>query len=322
MSANLKREFLSLLEKDVEFRYAVAGYLGLSEILKKMDALIEEQHKLWENQNRLWENQNRLWEEIKSLREDQHKLWENQNKLWEEIRTLREGQNKLWENQNRLWEEVKSLREGQNKLWENQNRLWEEIRSLREEQHKLWEEVKSLREGQNKLWEEVKALREGQNKLWESHNRLSDRVGKLEVRVGRLERSVDRLRDAMIAGFGELGKFAGVTFESFVRRFLSRYLRGIGVLSKGGRLVRVVIDGEEINIFSEEPLIVGEVTAYAESVDEINKLLRKVNLVREKYGKEPLRKYLIVLRASKSVAHELKKIARENNIELILGKIM
>jgi nucleotide-binding universal stress UspA family protein/regulator of replication initiation timing len=243
-----------------------------------------------------------------ALIEEQHKLWENQNRLWEEIKSLREDQHKLWENQNKLWEEIRTLREGQNKLWENQNRLWEE--------------VKSLREGQNKLWEEVKALREGQNKLWESHNRLSDRVGKLEVRVGRLERSVDRLRDAMIAGFGELGKFAGVTFESFVRRFLSRYLRGIGVLSKGSRLVRVVIDGEEINIFSEEPLIVGEVTAYAESVDEINKLLRKVNLVREKYGKEPLRKYLIVLRASKSVVHELKKIARENNIELILGKIM
>jgi len=224
MGTNLKREFLSLLEMDVEFRYAVAGYLGLSEILKKMNALIEEQHKLWENQNR--------------------------------------------------------------------------------------------------LWEEVKALREEQNKLWEGHNRLSDSVGKLEVRVGRLERSVDRLRDAMIVGFGELCISFGVSFESFVRRFLSRYLRGVGVLSKGGRLVRVVVDGEEINIFSEEPLIVGEVMAYAKSVDEINKLLRKINLVKEKYDREPLRKYLIVLRASKSVVHELKKIARENNIELILGKIM
>jgi chromosome segregation ATPase len=141
MSADLKREFLSLLEKDVEFRYAVAGYLGLSEILKKMDALIEEQHKLWENQNR-------LWEEIKSLREDQHKLWENQNKLWE--------------NQNRLWEEVKALREGQNKLWENQNKMWEEIKILREEENKLWEEVKRLREETSR---EIKALRDEQKSM-------------------------------------------------------------------------------------------------------------------------------------------------------------
>jgi len=130
MSINLKREFLSLLEKDVEFRYAVAGYLGLSEILKKMDALIEEQHKLWENQNRLWENQNKLWEEVRSLREDQHRLWENQNKLWEEVRALREGQNKLWE-------EVKALREGQNKLWE-------EVKSLRVSQSRLEVSMGSL----------------------------------------------------------------------------------------------------------------------------------------------------------------------------------
>ncbi|MGB9729116.1 MAG: hypothetical protein ACP5GU_04190 [Thermoprotei archaeon] len=98
----------------------------------------------------------------------------------------------------------------------------------------------------------------------------------LEVRVGRLERGVDGLRNAMITGFGELGKFAGATFESFVRRFLSRYLRSIGVLPKDGRLMKVTIDNEEVNIFSENSLIVGEITAYAESVDEINKLLRKV----------------------------------------------
>ncbi len=36
----LKRTFLELLEKDLEFRYAVAGYLGLSEVLKRLDAIL------------------------------------------------------------------------------------------------------------------------------------------------------------------------------------------------------------------------------------------------------------------------------------------
>jgi chromosome segregation ATPase len=138
MSVNLKREFLSLLEKDTEFRYAVAGYLGLSEILKKMDTLIEEQHKLWENQNRLWENQNKMWEEIKALRE-------GQNKLWEEVKALREGQNKLWE-------EVRSLREGQNKLWE-------EVRTLREDVGTLKEDVRTLKEDVGTLKNEQKSMR-------------------------------------------------------------------------------------------------------------------------------------------------------------------
>jgi regulator of replication initiation timing len=71
---NLKEGFLELLDKDKEFRYTVAGYLGLSEILKRLD--------------RLEEGQNRLWEEVRSLRE-------GQNKLWEEVRDLRITQNRL-----------------------------------------------------------------------------------------------------------------------------------------------------------------------------------------------------------------------------------
>jgi hypothetical protein len=97
MGIDLKSEFLKLLDKDIEFRYAVAGYLGISEILKKLDALIEEQRKLREDHNKLWESHNKLWE-------NQNKLWESNNKLWE-------NQNKLWESHNKLWEEIKNLRE-------------------------------------------------------------------------------------------------------------------------------------------------------------------------------------------------------------------
>jgi len=32
----------------------------------------------------------------------------------------------------------------------------------------------------------------------------------------------------MISGFGELSRFAGLTFEEFVRRFLTASLRGLG----------------------------------------------------------------------------------------------
>jgi predicted nuclease with TOPRIM domain len=90
MAVRLQRQFLKLLDEDKEFRYTVAGYLGLGEILKRLDSIEE-----------------------------------NIRKIWEEIRGLREGQDKLWEAQNRLWEEVKALREGQEKLWDGQNKLWE-----------------------------------------------------------------------------------------------------------------------------------------------------------------------------------------------------
>ena len=88
----MKKQILELLEKDLEFRYAVAGYSGLSEVLKRLDSIEESIKKLWESQSRLLKNANKLWEEVKLLREGQEKLWENQSKLWEEVKALREGQ--------------------------------------------------------------------------------------------------------------------------------------------------------------------------------------------------------------------------------------
>ena len=59
----LKREFLELLDKDIDFRYVVAGYLGLPEILKRLDSLAEEQDRLREEQNMLRVEQIKLAEE-------------------------------------------------------------------------------------------------------------------------------------------------------------------------------------------------------------------------------------------------------------------
>ena len=57
----MKKQILELLEKDLEFRYAVAGYSGLSEVLKRLDSIEESIKKLWESQSRLLENANKLW---------------------------------------------------------------------------------------------------------------------------------------------------------------------------------------------------------------------------------------------------------------------
>jgi chromosome segregation ATPase len=64
----LKEEILDLLERDKEFRYAVAGYLGISETLKRLDSLEERMAQLLEEQKK-------LWEEVRALRKGQEKLW-------------------------------------------------------------------------------------------------------------------------------------------------------------------------------------------------------------------------------------------------------
>jgi len=112
---SLKREFLELLEKDVEFRYAVAGYLGLSEVLKRLDTIAEEQRALREEQVRLREEQTKIWKEIERFREEQ-------TKIWKEIEGLKEEQVRLREEQKRTWEEIERLRSDMERGFELVNR--------------------------------------------------------------------------------------------------------------------------------------------------------------------------------------------------------
>ncbi|MEM4569450.1 MAG: hypothetical protein QXN73_07305, partial [Thermofilaceae archaeon] len=131
---DLKSELLRLLKEDEEFRYTVAGLLGLREILNELRKLrkdfltfVKEQEKRWEDNNRRWEESNRrflsLEGELVKLREDflafvreQEKRWEEANrrflsleselaKLREDFLTFVKEQEKRWEENNRRWEE-------------------------------------------------------------------------------------------------------------------------------------------------------------------------------------------------------------------------
>ena len=235
--SELKTKIFALLREDEEFRYAVAGMLGLDEILRRL------------------EKHDERFEEI-LRRLDRHEA------------------------------ELIKLREDFNKLREDFNKIREDFNKLREDFNKMLEVIRHLQEGH-----------------------------------ARLERRITSLESAMISGFGEISKFAGLTFEEFVRKFLSASLRKSGEIPGDAELTRSLIYGEEINLFLEDPLIVGEVTGYAESPDEIIKLLRKIELAKAKYSKEP-RKFLVILTAKSDAAREIRRIAEEKGIELIIGKLV
>ncbi|MCS7104904.1 MAG: hypothetical protein NZ954_04990 [Thermofilaceae archaeon] len=214
-------------------------------------------------------------------------------------------------------------------LAEEQVRLAQEQMKLREEQVRIAQEQVRLAQEQMKLREEQVRIAQEQAKLREDFNRMLERIAKIEdeqaeLREGqaRLMRLYEDIRGAMFYGFSQLSKFAGVTFEDFVRDLLTKQYVDAGFLPYGRELKKVEIEGEEINIFCEEPLLVGEVTAHAESVDEASKLLRKVDVVEKKFGKPVSRKILIVLTAPKRVADELRRLCRENGIEFFIGKTL
>jgi predicted nuclease with TOPRIM domain len=184
------------------------------------------------------------------------------------------------------------------RLEENQEKLWEEVRALREEQRKLWEGQNKLWEGQNKLWE-------GQSKLWEEYRRL---------------------RDYVKAGFRELGRVLGITFEAHAASFLEVLLEELGYPDARVEKKYLVSDGEvvEINVFCERPLVVGEVTTHGATKDgaraEIEKVLKRVRLVEERYGRRVMLAVLVVSTATPEAHEELRRLATEHGIRLVFGR--
>ena len=87
---SLKKEFLDLLEKDREFRYTVAGYLGIREILERLDDIAEEQVKLRQEQTRLRQDFNKLYEEQVKLRQEFNELRKEQIRLREDFNKMME----------------------------------------------------------------------------------------------------------------------------------------------------------------------------------------------------------------------------------------
>jgi len=88
VSSDLKRQFLKLLEEDEEFRYAVAGRLGILEVLKRLDAIAEEQKNINRNIENINQKIEKTWEEIA-------KIWAQIEKIWKEVKDMKKTLNRV-----------------------------------------------------------------------------------------------------------------------------------------------------------------------------------------------------------------------------------
>jgi len=265
----LKRQFLELLDKDLEFRYAVAGYLGLSEILKRLDDLSEEQVKLREEQISLRKEQTKIWQEIQSLREEQIKLRKEQTRIWQEIAKFREEQTKTWQEIKILREEQIRFREEQTKIWHEIQGLREEQIKLREEQTKIWREIGALREEQTKIWKEIRGLRE-------DFNMMLKEIRSIDTRLERVERTLEKLT---------------VDIEDEARSIIKyRLKKDLGLDLEVGSLTLPEL---ELNIYgaSDDTCVVGEASVRG-GARMIHELIKKIEILKGKYP-EKLREKII-----------------------------
>jgi len=166
--AELKSRILELLKRDEEFRYAVAGLIGLDRVLNELRMLREDFNKLYE----------------KSLEHD--KRFETiEKKLLEHDKRFEVIEEKLLEHDKRLEAIEKKLLEHDKRLEAIERKLLEHDKRFEAIERKLLEHDERFEAIEGKLVEHDERFEE-----------LSRSMGNLEKRVGRVELEVGALNEA------------------------------------------------------------------------------------------------------------------------------
>jgi len=279
--AEFKERILKLLEEDREFRYAVAGLIGLREVLERLDRHEEQLVKIWERLAKIDEEIAKIWGEIARLREDMNKGFERHDK---ELAALREDQR-------RIWEEIARLREDMVKGFERHDqqfvKVWSEIEKLREDMVRGFERHE---EQIAKLWSEIEKLREDMNKGFE---RVERRISALGARWG-IE-SEEAFREGLR---GILEKELGFKVE----RWRAYDERGLVF----GYPSEVEID---VAVVDEKVLLI-EVSSHVRASD-VYTFKRKAELYKEKTGREPARLVIVTPYADEKAFNAAVKLGVE-----------
>nr|BAE03229.1 hypothetical conserved protein [uncultured Candidatus Nitrosocaldus sp.]BAL60291.1 hypothetical conserved protein [uncultured crenarchaeote] len=264
MMKELRKNILRLLKEDEEFRYAVAGLIGLEDIRASMK---------------------RLEEAIVMLTNIQTRMDSRLDKVETRVGELKD-----------------------------------KVSGVETRLDKVETRVGELKDKVSGVETRVGELKDKVSGVETRLDKVETRVGELKDKVSTLEERFNGLEGALYYGFDQVGRFAGVTLEELVRGIITKNMQKNGELSQDKAITSIRLDSEEIDLFCDEPLIVGEVTSYADSVEEVDKLLRKVSVVRNKYGKEPVRKILIISSVKEEIAGLIADKAKKSGIELIMGK--
>jgi hypothetical protein len=281
---------LRLLKEDEEFRYAVAGLLGLEEILKRLDRneqelvrLREDMAKMFEKHEerfaRIEEEIGRIWQEIAKLREDMVKGFERHDReierLTEELTKLREDMVKGFERHDA---EFAKLREDMVKGFERHDR---EIQRLTEEMNRLRED---MMKGFERHDRELERLREDMIKGFERH----------DMEIARLREDMMKGFDAMNRRISALGARWGLESEEAFREGL----RGILEKELGLKVERWTAFDETGSVFghpsqvevdvavSNGKVMLIEVSSHVKQAD-VAALVKKAELYERITGRRP-----------------------------------
>jgi len=343
--SQLKAAFLKLLKEDVEFRYAVAGLIGMEEILKRLDRHEELLVELFKKLEKHEEELVKIWGELARLREDMNKGFQRHDQLFAEVFKRFEKHDQLFaevfKRLDRHEEELVRLREDMNKRFEHYDQLFaevfkrldrheEELVRLREDMNKRFEHYDQLfaevfkrldrhEERIGRVEEELVRLREDMNKRFAQHE---ERIGRVEEELARLRADMNRGFDRLQRRLDALGARWGVMSEAAFREGL----RGVVEEELGLKVERWTAYDEEGRVFGfpsevevdvavkDGKVILIEITSHARLLD-VYVFKRKADLYAEKEGRRPDRLVIITPYAEE----DAKKAAERLGIEIYAG---
>ncbi|MGB9760613.1 MAG: hypothetical protein ACP5KW_10005 [Thermoproteota archaeon] len=154
-------------------------------------------------------------------------------------------------------------------------------------------------------------------KFRENQNEREEEENKLQKEVEYLKAEIENLAKAL-----------GVTYEDYATSLVRIMLEDKGYQREkiNVRKTMIVHNNKivEVDIFNEDPLVVGDVTTYLGTVEqareEIHKILYDEEVVERKFKRKVEYKVLAVANAPSNVLEELRKLTKESNITFIFGR--
>ncbi|MEZ0393482.1 MAG: DUF3782 domain-containing protein [Desulfurococcaceae archaeon] len=301
--AELKKVLLDLLREDEEFRLAVAGLIGLGEVLGELRKLREDFQRFAAEQERRWEENNRRCME-------QEKRWEENNRRWEE-------NNRRWEEAYRRFEAIE----------EELRKLREDFLAFVKEQEKRWEENNRRWEENNKRWEEANRRFEAIERTLADHSEkiaiLAKRVEELASAVDVLSRAVGELRVAI----GSMGRRMGRDLERLVLELYRDAIQRFGVDVE--RVEKISLRDEEGKYLHrgarlELDVYMSDGTAYLIEVKSLadEEDVRWFNYKADAFVKELRPQSYKKIIVAVNITREALEAARELGIDAVYGSVV
>ncbi len=344
LSAKLKKDFLRLLEKDVEFRTALVGLIGFEELRRayvrleeSISGLARAQKETEEEIREFAGGLSRLERAVEELSMAQKRTEERLVDLATRLEDLAAAQKGTEERlgelaiaQRRTEERLGELAEAQKRTEERleglaiaQKRTEERLEELAMAQKRTEERLEELAMAQKRTEERLGNLTAGLEDLAAAQKRTEERLGSLTARLEELataqRRTEEALRNLAIQ-VGQLSDVIGFGLEDIARVVVPSWLhRHEDIVVEELYREILVIDGEEIEVnlygeglkAGEKIVILGEVKSriYRRDVEEFVSKLEKIEKLID------AKKYRLMF--GYYIHPSAKELAEESEIKLI-----